>query len=81
MNHIDDKEAIERLRKAGWTASEIERLRRLRRDYVEKEGGQAAASHRHSGFVRWLVALLQKDTGPLLPGGGDCGNHASLLTS
>jgi hypothetical protein len=67
MNHINDKEAIERLRKAGWTASEIERLRRLRRDYVEKEGGQAAASHRRSGFVRWLVALLQEGYGPSSP--------------
>lgn len=63
MNHIDDKEAIERLRKAGWTASEIEGLRRLRRDYVEKEGGQAPADHRRSGFVRWLLALLQEGYG------------------
>ena len=30
MNYIDDKEAIERLRKAGCTALELERLRRLR---------------------------------------------------
>jgi len=37
MNHIDDKEAIELLRKAGCTALEIERLRRLRREYAEKE--------------------------------------------
>ena len=35
MNHIDDKEAIELLRKAGCTALEIERLRRLRREYAE----------------------------------------------
>lgn len=67
MNHIDDKEAIERLRKAGWTASEIERLRRLRRDYVEKEGGQAPVGHRRSGFVRRLLALLQEGYGPSSP--------------
>ncbi len=67
MNDIDDKEAIEWLRKAGWTASEIERLRQLRRDYVAHEEGQAAASHRRSGLVRWLVALLQEGYRPSAP--------------
>ena len=67
MNHIDDKEAIERLRKAGWTTSEIERVRRLRRDCVEKEGGQAPADHHRSGFVHWLVTLLQEGFGPSVP--------------
>ena len=67
MNDIDDKDAIERLHKAGWTASEIERLRQLRRDYVAQEGGQAAASPRRSGFVRWLLALLQEGYGPSAP--------------
>jgi hypothetical protein len=67
MNYIDDKEAIERLRKAGWNASEIERLRRLRRDYVEQEEGQALADRRRSGFVRWLVTLLQEGFGPSIP--------------
>jgi hypothetical protein len=81
MNHIDDKEAIERLRKAGWTASEIERLRRLRRDYVEKEGGQAPATIVAPGLSVGWWRFCKKDTGPLLPGGGDCGNHASLLAS
>jgi hypothetical protein len=67
MNGINDKEAIERLHKAGWTASEIERLRRVRRDYVAQEGGQALAPHRRSGFVRWLLALLQEGYGPFSP--------------
>ena len=62
-NHIDEKEATEQLRKAGWTASEIERLRGLRRDYAAQEGGQAAASHRRSRFIRWLVAFLQEGYG------------------
>ena len=66
-NHIDEKEATEQLRKAGWTASEIGRLRGLRRDYVAQEEGRAAASHRHSGFVRWLLALLQEGYGPSSP--------------
>ena len=67
MNHIDDKEALERLRKAGCTASEIERLRRLRRDYAHKEGGQAPADRPRSGFVRWLVTLLQEGLWPSVP--------------
>ena len=60
MNYIDDKEAIELLRKAGCTALEIERLRRLRRDYVENEGDQALRNHRRSAFVRWLMTLLEE---------------------
>lgn len=66
-HHIDEKEATEQLRKAGWTASEIERLRQVRRDYVAQKGGQAAASRRRSGFVRWLAALLQEGYGPSSP--------------
>ncbi len=66
-NHIDDKEATEQLRKAGWTASEIEGLRGLRRDYVAQEERPAAASHRRSGFVRWLLTLLQEGFGPSVP--------------
>lgn len=68
MNQINDKIAIERLHKAGWTASEIERLRRLRQDFVEKEGGQAPANHRRSRFVRWLLTLLQEGFGPAVLG-------------
>jgi hypothetical protein len=60
MNYIDDKEAIELLRKAGCTASEIERLRRLRRDYVESKGDAALRDYHHSTFVRWLMTLLEE---------------------
>lgn len=66
-NHIDEKEATEQLRRAGWTASEIERLRDLRRDYIAQEEGQAMASPRRSRLVRWLLALLQEGFGPSVP--------------
>jgi hypothetical protein len=66
-NHIDEKEATEQLRQAGWTATEIERLRRLRRYYVAQKDGQAAASHRRSRLIRWLLALLQEEFGPSVP--------------
>jgi hypothetical protein len=62
MNDIDDKEAMELLRKAGCTALEIERLRRLRRDYAEQGGDHTLRDHRRPAFVRWLVMLLQEGT-------------------
>ncbi|MGH7868652.1 MAG: hypothetical protein ACREP9_13740, partial [Candidatus Dormibacteraceae bacterium] len=62
MNNLDDREAIERLRKVGCTALEIERLRRLRRDYAENGGDQALRDRRRPAFVRWLVTILQEGT-------------------
>ncbi len=67
-HHINEKVATEQLRQAGWTASEIERLRGLRRDYVAQQDGQAAASPRRSRLTRWLLALLQEGFGPSVPG-------------
>lgn len=61
MNNIDDKEANELLRKAGYTALEIERLRRLRRKYTEKERDQASQDHRRPGFAGWLETFLQEE--------------------
>jgi hypothetical protein len=61
MNHIDDKEAIELLRKAGCTALEIERLRRLRREYAEKERDRPSQDHRRPGFAGWLGTFLQEE--------------------
>lgn len=57
MNDIDDKEAIEHLRKAGCTPLEIERLRQLRRASVEK-GERTLRDHQRPTFVRWLLILL-----------------------
>lgn len=59
MNNIDDTEAMEHLRQAGWTPVEIERLRQVRRAYVEK-GEPTLRDHPHSAFVRWLLILLQE---------------------
>ncbi len=58
MNDIDDTEAIKHLRQAGWTLLEIERLRQVRRAYIEK-GEPTLRDHPHSSFVRWLLILLQ----------------------
>lgn len=59
MNNIDDKEAIELLRKAGCTSLEIERLRQFRRNYAEK-GERTLRDHQRPAFVRWLLILLQE---------------------
>ncbi len=37
MNQIDEQAACSLLRQAGFTASEVDRLRQLRRGYVEQE--------------------------------------------
>ncbi len=39
MDQSNCKEALERLRQDGFTASEIEQLCRLRRDYQQQEFG------------------------------------------
>ncbi len=56
MDHLDYKEALEGLRKAGLKESEIDRLTRLRRNYVQKELDQSPADRRRLEFIRWLVA-------------------------
>ena len=55
MNQIDEQAACSLLRQAGFTASEVDRLRQLRRGYVEQEIRQALAESRRLAFVRWLV--------------------------
>ena len=60
MNFINDKEAIELLRKAGCTALEIERLCRLRREYAEKGRDRASQDHRRPGFAGWLETFLRE---------------------
>jgi hypothetical protein len=56
MDHMNYKEALEMLRKAGLKASEIDQLCRLRRDFAQNEMDQAPVDHRRLEFVRWLVA-------------------------
>jgi hypothetical protein len=56
MDQRNYQEALECLRQNGFTAAEIERLCRLRRDYSEQEQDRfALAELRRLMFVRWLV--------------------------
>jgi hypothetical protein len=56
MSQMDYKDALDILRKAGFSTAEIERLARLHRAYAHKELDQAPADQRRLEFVRWLVA-------------------------
>ena len=55
MGQSNYQEALEFLRQNGFTASEIERLCRLRREYSEQERDRVSADLRRLAFVRWLV--------------------------
>ena len=55
MNQMNFKEDLEMLRRAGFTASAINRLCRLRREYAVNERDQAPADLHRLEFVRWLV--------------------------
>jgi hypothetical protein len=52
---MDPKEARDPLCKGAFTASEIDCLRRLRKNYEANKRSQMAASHNRLLFVRWLV--------------------------
>jgi|SRR5579864_2086793 len=53
---MENKEANEMLSNIGFTASEIERLQRLRSEYAEKKmSNMSPEDHRRLEFVRWLV--------------------------
>ena len=52
---MDPKEANDPLDKGAFTASERDRLRRLRKDYEENKKSHLAASSNRLLFVRWLV--------------------------
>jgi hypothetical protein len=55
MKRMDQKEGLEALRRAGFTAHEIERLCRLRRAYMEKDLDQSSVDLSRLKFIRWLV--------------------------
>jgi hypothetical protein len=55
MNQMDYKQALDMLRRAGFTASEIDRLRRLRRECAAQEMNWTLADLRRLKFFRWLV--------------------------
>lgn len=55
---MDDKaliQARERLLRAGWKLSEINRLCRFLKAYVQTSLDQADLDIRHLEFIRWLV--------------------------
>ena len=56
MNHINYREALQVLRRAGLTTREIDRLCGFCRKYTASEVDRAAMDRRHLEFVRWLVA-------------------------
>jgi type II secretory pathway component PulF len=66
MKHIDDTEAMEHLRQAGWTSLEIERLRQFRQTYAQK-GERTLRDHQRPAFVRRLLLLLLEGFPPSRP--------------
>lgn len=52
---MDYKEKLEGLRRAGFTAQEIQRLSLFRRADVTNEMDQASADLSRLQFIRWLV--------------------------
>lgn len=55
-NQVDYKDALDLLRRARFSKTEIERLARLRRERAGNKLDQASADRRRLEFVRWLVA-------------------------
>jgi hypothetical protein len=55
MNHINYKEALQVLRRAGLTTTEVDRLCDFCRKHAASEMDRAAIDQRHLEFVRWLV--------------------------
>ena len=53
---MDYKEDRQILRKAGFSAAEMEKISQLRRYYVEEGKLLELADYRHLQFIRWLVA-------------------------
>jgi hypothetical protein len=55
MNFINYKDALQVLRRAGLTTSQIDRLCGFCRKYTASEMDQAAIDQRRLEFARWLV--------------------------
>jgi hypothetical protein len=54
-NTMDHQETYDMLQQAGFTASEINRLERLQREYAENKQNHMSETYRRLEFVRWLV--------------------------
>lgn len=53
---MDHQETSDMLYQTEFTASEIERLERLRQDYAENKYSHMSETYRRLEFVRWLVS-------------------------
>jgi hypothetical protein len=53
--HMDHKENLEVLLAGDLAESEMDQLRKFRRDYNEKQKQEALADQRRLEFVRWMV--------------------------
>jgi hypothetical protein len=56
IHQMDYKDALDLLRRAGFSPAEMDRLVRLYRAHVGNELDQAPADLRRLEFIRWLVA-------------------------
>ena len=54
-NIMDHQETYDILYQAGFTASEIDRLEKLRQAYAENKHDHISETYRRLEFVRWLV--------------------------
>lgn len=54
-NTMDHQETYDLLYQAGFTASEIDRLEKLRQEYAENKHDHMSETYRRMEFVRWLV--------------------------
>ncbi len=55
MKQIDEAKAVDVLRRAGFTVSQIDRLSQLRRAYATSESDLTPLDYARLRFVRWLV--------------------------
>lgn len=62
MQYMDYKEARDMLIRAGFTATEIERLTQLRRGYLQKrlERHEVPLYHHQSRFLRWFMQVIHQ---------------------
>lgn len=60
MERMDYSAGCEMLRKAGFTALEIERLSRLRSEYAEQETYRITIAHHYPKHHSWFEKVIQK---------------------
>lgn len=58
MKQIDEKEALDVLRQAGFTVSEINRLSQLRRAYTTSESDLTPLGYTPLRYVQWFIKTI-----------------------